>query len=337
LVLYGIKLDKIIKKREYKMAVLTAQGKYNMAILKKIKEYPDYKNHLPIITSGIDVFNGYLDYYFAYDDLLMADVLFIQTIMPLPGNMGNHDYMTIIINPNKIVSITFDTKYYDFDPTSLDLVQNSGLDIDILFRTIMRICKYGSLYWGYPFKNFGLRIDDSLYISGINELSCKNDNLFTIKSDIFIPSSNKPINNGNMASGYENISIFYIPTRNLNVIGAQLGIYPNELLEFFTNLLHERKLFLRPMFWMTAKQRINRLIPPYTKGQIVFSEAAQKSFISEIDDNVDDPSKDTTSWKEIDFDHPYKAVDPIEGIPDPVNDLLSLFNKSYDLSPLTQD
>jgi hypothetical protein len=93
------------------MAKLTTQAKHVMGILQKIKEYPDYKKHLPVITSGVDVFTGYIDYYFATVDGKVADILFIQAIMPFPGSIWNPDYMTIMVDPNSIMSVTFDTEY----------------------------------------------------------------------------------------------------------------------------------------------------------------------------------------------------------------------------------
>jgi hypothetical protein len=316
------------------MANLTIQGKYMLGILDKIKEYPDYKKHLPVITSGIDVYTEYIDYYLTYDNNKTADVLFIQTVMPLPGSMGNLDYTLIILDLNTI-TITYDKEYYDFDPTDISTVETIGFNIAELYKNLLRIMEYGYLHWGVPFRKYSIRINNANYNSGIINLNCDNDQVFYIQSNIFTPSSMKPISVGTLATPYEDIKAIYIPTMYLNAVGAQLGIYPDSLLESFNNLLHQRKLFRFPLHWMSANARRKILMPPYAKSQIVFSETSLKSFISMKDNNIDNPDENTESWKVIDYTHPLDTSN-ISSLPEnPLETLLGCFNKSFDLSTLS--
>jgi hypothetical protein len=307
------------------MAILTTQGKHMMGILKKIKEYPDYKKHLPTITSGMDTYTGYIDYYLIEQNYSVADMLFIQTIMPLPGTISNHDYTLIVLNPNTI-TITYDNDYYDFEPTKIPIVDGIGIDIGVFYRTLLRIAEYGCLHWGFPFKKYALRMTNTTYASGIRSLNCDNDNIFALQSNVFIPGSVGPITLGVLSSAYDDITAFYIPMIYLNVIGAQLNIYPDKLLESFSNLMHERKLFQRPAFWLTAKERRKSLMPPYSVGQIIYYQDLMKSFISLIPDNIEDPAN-KDAWKEIDFSNPRNNELIPSEITDPVEELLRLFDK----------
>jgi hypothetical protein len=319
------------------MGILTNQGKHVMSILKKIKEYPDYKKHPPVIISGIDIFTDYIDYYFATGDSRIADILFIQTIMPIPGSMGNHDYMTLIINPNTITGVIFDTSYYDFNSTEIESVDTLGLDIGVFYKIVLRILEYGCLHWGIPFRRYALRINDSLYITGIKALNCKNDTLFSLYSDLFAPSTNKPITCGTLSSLYDDITIFYIPTMYLNAIGGGLDIYPEDLIIFFNDLLCERSLNNKPIDWLSSKERRKKLMDPYRYGQIVFSQKTIKSYISLINNNVHEIDNDSIAkryWKEIDYKKPASVNLIPETMANPIEELLTAFNSTFDLSHL---
>jgi hypothetical protein len=314
------------------MATLTIQGKSIMGILKKIKEYPDYKKHLPIITSGQDVFTGYIDYYFAISNTNIADMLFIQTIMPFPGTLGNHDYMVAMVDPN-MISVTYDENYYDFDSNAIDPIDTIKLDIGSFYKTIIRIAEYGCLNWGIPFRRYAFRNGVSIYNSGIKGINCKNDKIFTVKSDIFIPSSNRPVNSGNYSDSYDEIKILYIPLIHLNSIGAQLGVYPDELSQEFIDLLHKRKIYLRPKAWLTAKERRRVFILPYSYGQMVHDQTTGNSYISIKDDNVEELDNNE-AWMGIDYLCPGNNSNIPEGAENPLETLLTLFKKDFDLSGL---
>jgi hypothetical protein len=314
------------------MSTLTIQGKHIMGILKKIKEYPDYRKHLPIITSGNDVFIDYIDYYFAPVDGYIADLLFIQTIIPLPGSMGNHDYTVIILDPNT-VTVTYNVNYYDFDSSLVDPIDNSALDMTLFYKNIFRVMEYGCLNWGIPFRKYALRQESSLYLSGVKELNCNSDIIFTLKSDIFVPSNIRPVNAGNFSSSYDDITVLYLPLIHLNAAGAQFGIYPDEILQSFNEVLQKRKIFERPLLWLTAKERRKDLILPYSYSQTVYHVDSGKSYISLINDNTKEPG-DTDAWQEIDYEHPGNNDNIPEGMDNPLQELLALFNSSFDLSTL---
>jgi hypothetical protein len=164
----------------------------------------------------------------------------------------------------------------------------------------------------------------SQYASGLNSMNCNNDSMFSLQGNLFIPSSIKPITLGNLSSSYDDIKVLYIPTLYLNAIGAKLGIYPDGLLEFFDNLIHERKLSLFPISWLTANERRKALVAPYALGQTVYSQKLEKSFISLIPDNIEEPSN-TKAWKEINYKNPSSTELIPESISNPVDELLALF------------
>lgn len=314
------------------MAALTNQGKFNLAILKKIKEYPDYKKHLPIIEDGLDTFTGYIDYYLAFDNDKVADILFIQTILPLPGYMGNRDYMLAMVDPNEI-SIIYDSSYYDFESTEIDPAQTIGMDVAAFFRTILRIAEYGCLNWGIPFRRYTLRAGYALYMSGVKELDCSGEDILNLKGDAFLANEVHPINDGTQVCSYNDIKLLYIPTVYLNAIGGQLGVYPDALAEYHSNILHDRKIFIIPTRWLSADERRKGMIDPYLYGQVVHNGEEGKSYISIKDNNIS-LLDDNEAWKEINYNRPldYNLLD--QSLSNPVEELLDLFNKTFDLSTL---
>jgi hypothetical protein len=88
------------------------------------------------------------------------------------------------------------------------------------------------------------------------------------------------------------------------------------------------------MFWLSARDRRKVLIPPYAEGQTVYSQESQKSFISLVDNNVDNPDESNTSWKEINYKKPLYEDNIPNGITNPLEELLALFTVSFDLSTL---
>jgi hypothetical protein len=322
------------------MSILTSQGKHVMSILKKIKEYPDYKKHLPLIITGVDILNEYIDYYIAESDNNIADVLFIQTVMPIPGNMWNHDAMTIIVDPNNITSITFDTDYYKFNVSEVVPVISMGLDLAILYKTLLRLMEYGCLNWGVPFRRYGLRINDSLYASWIGSLNCKDDNaFFSLYGNLFSPSSSQPIILGNTSLSYNDIKMLYVPTMYLNTIGGMLGVYPSDLIAYFNALLAQRRILNKPIDWMTTAERRKSITEPYIYGQTVFSKETLKSYISLINNNIYNPDdeKSITSgaWKEISYNKPASNDLVPDIVSNPIETLLGLFNTTFDISSIT--
>jgi hypothetical protein len=221
------------------MSILTPQGKYMMGILQEIKKYPEYKKHLPIITSGSDVFTDYIDYYFITNNNKIGDMLFIQTIIPFPGCLGNPDYMVVILDPNTII-IDYDKKYYDFNPLELSNFQTMDLDIALFYKYLIRSLEYGCLNWGIPFRKYALRVKYDIYISGLSSINCSSNDIFYATCDIYMPTGLRPFSENNIASSYEDISILYIPTIYMSAIGSQLGIYPVDLIDSFNNLLLKR-------------------------------------------------------------------------------------------------
>jgi hypothetical protein len=317
------------------MVTLTTQGKYNLSILNKIKEYPDYKKHLPVITNGIDTFSGYDDFYLASTDNKVSEIIFIQAILPLPGHIDNLDHVLVMLSPNDI-SITYNASYYNLNPTEIELVENTGIDIGVFFKTLLRTMECGCLNWGIPFRRYSLKTGHSLYAANIKSLDCSDDSIFTLYGDVFSPSTVRPMDNGAVLSAYDDIKSLYIPLMHLNTIGAQLGIYPDGLIESFNNLLHERKLFRFPVNWLTASERRAILMPPYVKGKIVYSRVSQKSFLNVINNNIDNPDEENnTSWKEINYSRPFDENSVSSLTENPLEVLLYLFNKSFDLSTLS--
>jgi hypothetical protein len=321
------------KLKDNQMATLTNQGKFNLAVLKKIKEYPEYKNHLPIIEAGLDTFSGYIDYYLAFDTDKIADIVFIQTILPMPGYMGNRDYMVAMIDPNEI-SVTYDSSYYGFDSKDIEPAQTMEIDTGVFFRTILRTAEYGCLNWGIPFRRYTLRTGYALYMSGVKELICNEDDVFSFKGDAFLANEVRPVDNGTQSCSYDDIKLLYIPTVYLNAIGGQLGIYPDALLEYHSNILHDRKIFVIPRHWLSSDERRKGMMDPYLFGQVVHNGEEGKSYISLKDNNIFSLD-DSEAWKEIDYRKPLDYSLLEQTIASPVEELLGLFNKTFDLSLLT--
>jgi hypothetical protein len=311
---------------------LKEQGKLNIGILKKIKEYPEYRNHLPVITSGSDIFTGYIDYYFAEAGGKTAGMLFMLTVMPLPGCMGNHDYMLAIIDPDDI-TVTFDSSYYGFDPAAVNAAEDAGIGLAAFYRAVMRAAEYGLLHWALPFRRYALRAHGSTYSSGIRALNCGNDTAYSLQGSIFMPGSARPADSGVFTSSYEDLRVFYVPLMYLNAIGGPLGIFPGELLAAFNSLLLQRKLSAIPPPWLSAKERRKSLALPYAFAQTVYDQESRKSYISLIDGNAEPPSNEA-AWKEINYARPYNAALLPPSAGNPLEELLALFNKSFDLSRL---
>jgi hypothetical protein len=314
------------------MATLNAHGKNILSILKKIKEYPEYKKHLPIINNGQDIFTSYVDYHLAISNNKVADVLFIETIMPFPGFLGNHDYMIVVLSPED-VTITYDASYYDFDSEALEPPDTIGIDIPLFYRALLRSMEYGCLNWGVPFRRYALKIGYAVYTSGIKSIDTRGDDIFTVTGYKF--SSNEINYNENEISSYsyDNINTFYIPKMYLSAIGIQLGIYPDAIAESYNNLLHERSLFSVPPLWLSAKGRRKKLMLPYSFGQVVYDQDIAKSYISLIDDNSELLDSEA-AWKEIKYHFPLDTTQVPQGMANPLEALLTLFNKTFDLSTL---
>jgi hypothetical protein len=318
------------------MAQLNTQGNYMMALLEKIKSYEKYSHHKPKIATGIDTFIDYVDYFFLPIGEKKASVLVLLTLMPMPGEVFYHDYILVFINPNTITSILYDD-YYNF--TSLDVGEfdNADFDISSFYKTMLQITSYGCLNWGIPFRQFALRSGSSMYMAAIKSVNPTN-NMFTILCDTLVPDAIRPISKGNIASSYETIELLFIPLMHLTKIGSPLGIYPENLLNHFNILLKERFLNKKPLDWMNASERKRRFINPYRFGQTVFSQRTLKSYISLIDDNIYNPDDEFSItkhlWKEIDYKK--MASDELipEEIPNPIENLLSQFNHSFDTSLL---
>jgi hypothetical protein len=314
------------------MAALTIHGKHVLAVLNKIKEYPDYKKHLPIISNGQDTFTSYIDYYLGISSSKAAEIIFIETIMPFPGFLGNHDYTLAMLSPDDVI-ITYDASYYDFDIETLDPIDTIGIDIPLFYRALIRSMEYGCLNWGVPFRRYALKLGYSVYVSGIRNVDCTNDTIFSLRGYKFSPREINNIESEISSLSYDNIKILYVPMMYLNAIGAQMGVYPDALTESFNNLLHKRSLFVVPPLWLSVKERRKKLVSPYSFGQVVHDQDAGKSYISLIDTNSE-LLTDEASWKEIKYHLPLDNTQIPQGMANPLEDLLTLFNKTFDLSAL---
>jgi hypothetical protein len=124
----------------------------------------------------------------------------------------------------------------------------------------------------------------------------------------------------------------------LNIVGGQLGIYPEELIESFTDTLKERKLLKFPIRWMNARERWKHLVPTYFYGQPVYSQKTSKAYISLIDGNVEDPDEEESitknAWKEIVYTKPGSTTLVPGGVPNPLEELLTLFKGSFSIATL---
>jgi hypothetical protein len=279
---------------------------------------------MPTIVAGKDIFSNITDYYIPIIDGKMAEVLFINSVSNLPGRLGKFDNMLAIINLRDIENLLFDNSYYDFDPAAIELPETSEIDTGLLYRTLIRVCEYGVLNWGVPFRRYSLRINNSSYIPNINEINCTNDSIFSVVTDTFIPHRYSPISRPTVSSTYDNIDIFYIPLINIDCIGGKLGIYPEKLIDSATELKIKRKINKRPSEYLNTKERYNNLIPPYEKGEIVFVQDLLQSYISLADDNISNPASGSTDWLPIDYNNP--KYSELETLPfgDPCEELVSL-------------
>jgi hypothetical protein len=240
--------------------------------------------------------------------------------------------MLTLVDPNDI-TITYNKAYFDFDSTSINPPETIGIDSAALFRTLFRIMEFGCLNWGVRFKRYSLRVGHAIYVSNVRNINCNGEEIFALEGDVFSPDEMRPIDIGVFSSSYDEIKTFYIPLMYLNTIGGQLGIYPDELLETHAKLLHQRGLFLTPSIWLNSRERRNNLTVPYSFGQTVYYQDNSKSYISLIDDNVV-PPEDTLAWKEIKYHRPLENSLVPSYLNNPVEDLLNLFEKTFDLSTL---
>jgi hypothetical protein len=316
------------------MAQLNTQGNCMMGILEKIKSYDKYKDHKPKIVTGIDTYADYVDYFFLPIGEGKASILVLLTVMPMPGQVFYHDYMLVFINPNTITSILYD-EYYDFTLQDITEFNNTNFDISLFYKTILRVTSYGCLNWGVPFRQFALRNNSSMYIAAIKLLNPVNNNVFTVLCDSFVPDAIRPASTGVIVSPYEELEELFIPLMHLDKIGAPLGIYPQDLMEHFNNILLERSIQKKPVNWLSASERRKKIIDPYKYGQTVFSQKTFKSYISLLNDNVYNPDESKSivmgAWKEIDYTKSGSLELISASSLNPLEDLLSLFDKTFDI------
>jgi hypothetical protein len=319
------------------MSQLNDQGNFMMALLEKIKSYDKYSQHKPKIVTGIDTYIDYIDYFFLPVGEQKAGMLVLLTVMPMPGSVFYHDYMLIFINPNSITSVLYD-EYYNFTFKDMIKFNNSNFDISSFYKTIIRVTSFGCLNWGVPFRKFALRNDASMYIAAIKSLNPRNNISFTVLCDTMVPDAVRPISTGTIASSYERIESFFIPLMHLDKIGAPLGIYPHDLLDHFNKVMLERSLHKKPTNWLPANIRRKKMIDPYAYGQTVFSEKTFKSYISLLNENIYNPDEEKSiimgAWKEIDYTKPGSLELVSASLSNPLEDLLILFNKVFDISTI---
>jgi hypothetical protein len=319
------------------MAQINNQGKYMMGLLEKIRTYSGFAHHKPKIVTGIDTYIDYIDYYFIPLEDKKAPMLALLTIMPMPGNVFYHDYILLLINPNMITSVLYDT-YYDFPPSSVSLFETEYFNISDFYRAILRIASYGCLNWGLPFNQFAARLGPSMYLSAIKSLDCLDNSIFTTVCDTQNPDFLRPISRGSIASSYEDINVFFIPFMHIDKIGGQLGIFPSELMVCFNTLIKSRLLDKKPADWLSAKERRHKVISPYKYSDTVFSQKTLKSFISLIDNNIGNPDDEDSikygKWKKIEYKKPGSLSNVPSSLQNPLEDLLSIFGKPYDADSL---
>jgi hypothetical protein len=303
--------------------------KYIFNLLKKLKTYPDFKDHAPTIISGKDTFANITDYYIPEKNGKMIGVLFINYITNLPGRLGNFDHVVSIVKAESIESVLYDNKHYKFDTTDVGSIDVKDFDSELFFRSLIRVCEYGIFNWGVPFKRYAVRAHDSNYITNIVDIDCTRDEVFTVSSYTFTASESPPIDEKSTILFYSDISIFYIPLINLYAIGNKLGVYPDALSDAVHEVLKERKIHVRPREYLNSAQRMMRLMNPYEIGQVVFNQDKKQSYISVVDNNtvnIED-DKEFKSWKEIDYNSPEVRLPDSKPIPftNPVPDIESLF------------
>jgi hypothetical protein len=304
---------------------LSVQARYHLNLLKHLKTYPDFKTHKPAITMGNDVFSGYIDYFIHENDGILGDLLFIETVMPLFNDASRQDYTAVILDPEAISNVSFDG-YYAIDPEDITIKENQDLDIPSFFKTLLMTAEYGCLHWGLPFRTYGIRFGNNTYVSGIEKVGF-SDSILTIRSPYYLPANYNPLQSGMISAfGYGEIKAVYIPLIYLREMGLDYGVYPDALQEHCHDVLKQRNIFLRPMHYLTTRQRRDKIMGPYPFGSLVYHEGTAKSYINIIDNNVDDPSVDKSplppTWLEVEYNNPEQRVIDTE-TPDP-NPLIQL-------------